>query len=131
MNESVLTGGHPEGASHWYGPMFVGDKQQALETFGRNEARLAQIVGAGLYTEAYRHFLTTLSEMEGRCLCMDPTEIAEDGEFDLARFTHILELFNDKTAPVEAIKEAVKNFSRTAYKNQDNLDLDVIGVTYW
>lgn len=131
INESVLTEGYKEGAVHWYGPTFMANKQQALEGFRHNEARLAQIVGPALYTEAYRRFLPTLSEMRGCCLCMDPTEIAEEGELDLIRFRRILELFNDKDAPVEAIKEAVTNFSRTVYKNQDNLDLDVIGVTYW
>jgi len=123
--------GYLKDATYWQEPKFMADKQKALQTFKQNEALLAQIVGPGLYSEAFADFLPSLERMPGECLCMDPTEIAQGDEDDYLPLRQIVELIGNKESPTQALREALSRFCMTTYEDKDHIVRNVVGCTYW
>jgi len=105
-------------------------KDQAILLFEQRAVLLDQIVGPIFSGEACKQFVTDVSRQPGKCLCMDSLEVLEDGEEDWARFQSILELIDADKPDLKSIAEAVSHYSRTQYKGESDMLLNVFGVTY-
>jgi len=123
--------GYLKDVRYWQEPKFMANKQQAFKTFKQNEPLLAQVVGPDLYSAYFEHLLPSLKRMPGECLCMDPSQIAQDDEEDYLSLKWIVELIGSEDAPVQALREALSRFSKLTYQNEDDARLNVIGYTYW
>jgi len=115
----------------WQEPKFMASKRQALETFKQREPLLSQIVGSGLYSDAFARFLPFLESLPGACLCMDPGEVAQGDEEDYLPLRRAVELVDNGEMPLQILREALGRFSEVAYKDGDDFVLNLIGTTYW
>jgi len=122
--------GYLKDVRYWQQPKLMAHKRRAFDTFGANQPLLSQIVGPGLNTASFERFIPTLQSMTGDCLCLDPREIAQDDEDDFLPLRRIVELIDDKITSLETLKAALGSFSRVAYKDEDDLVLNVLGYTY-